>query len=55
MEKKPPIYLYGVFDHFSRTNEVAKFSMIKLYLNVSDVVYVNEQVTLANCGLQVDF
>ena len=25
MEKKPPIKVYGVLDHFSRTSEVAKF------------------------------
>ena len=25
MEKKPPIKFYGVFDHFSRAYEVAKF------------------------------
>ena len=25
LEKKPPIKFYGVFEHFSRTYEVAKF------------------------------
>ena len=25
MEKKPPIKFYGVFDHFSRAYQVAKF------------------------------
>ena len=43
MEKKPPIKFYGVFDHFSRTYEVAKFWMIELYLNVSDIMNANSQ------------
>ena len=34
MKKKPPETFYGVFDHFPRTYEVAKFWTIKLYLNV---------------------
>ena len=40
MEKKTPIKFYGVFDHFSRTYEVAKFRMIKLYLDVSHSLWI---------------
>ena len=44
MEKAPPIIkVYGVFDHFSRTFEVAKFWAIKLYFYVKDVIHANEQ------------
>ena len=37
MEKKPSLKFYGVFDHFSQTYEIAKFWIIKLYFDVSDV------------------
>ena len=40
MEKKPSLKLYGVFDHFSRTYEFAKFLMNKLYLDLSDVIHL---------------
>ena len=53
--KKPPIKFYGVFDHFSRAYEVAKFWMIKLYVNVSDVIHANDHTKYANCGLPVNF
>ena len=35
VEKERFIQFYGPFDHFSWTYEVAKFSMIKLYLEVT--------------------
>ena len=43
-----------VFDHFSQTYEVAKFSMIKLYIDMSDVIPENEHAKHANCGLHVN-
>ena len=55
MEKKPPIKVYGVLDHFSRTSEVAKFWIVKLYLNASDVIHANEYKKHANDGLHVNF
>ena len=42
------------FDHFSRTYEVAKFRIIKLYLDVSDVTHANEHTKHANCSLYVN-
>lgn len=55
MEKEPPTNIYGVLDHFSRTSEVAKFWIVKLHLNVSDVIHANEYTEHANDGLHVDF
>ena len=55
MEKKTPIKFYDVFEQFSRTYEVAKFSMTKLYLEVSDVTDASECAKHANCGLHVNF
>ena len=55
IEKKLPIKFYGVFDHFARIYEVAKFSIIKLYLDVSDVMLANEHAKHAKCGLHVNF
>ena len=55
MEKKPPINFYGVFDQFSRTYEVAKFWIIKLFLDVSDVIHAKEHKKHANRGLYVKF
>ena len=55
MEKKPPMKFCGVFTHFSRTYEVAKFWMIKLYLDVIDVLHGNEHTKQANCGWHVNF
>ena len=55
MEKKPPIKFYGVFVHCLRAHEVVKFGMIKLYLDVSDVIDANEHPKYANCGLPVGF
>ena len=43
-----------VFDHFSQFYEVAKFSMIKLYLDVSDAIFENQHAKHANCGLHVN-
>ena len=41
--RKSLLYSFMVFsDHFSRTYEVAKFWVIKLYLDVSDVIHVTE-------------
>ena len=54
MEKKP-IKFSGVFDRFSQTYEVAKFVMIKSYLNVSDVIHANKHKKYATCGLHVNF
>ena len=42
-------------DHFLRTYEVKKFSMIKLYLEVSDVIHAKKHTKYANCGLHVNF
>ena len=55
MKEKPPINFYSVFDHFSQTYEVKKFCIIKLYLNVSDVIHTNRHTKYANCGLHVNF
>ena len=55
MEKKPSLKFYGVFDHFSQTYEIAKFWIIKLYFDVSDVMQGNEHTKHANCGLHVNF
>ena len=62
MEKKPPIKFYDVLVHFLRAYEVAKSWMIKLYLNVSDVIHANEltkyatviMAYLENFGIFVD-
>ena len=42
VKKKPCTKFYGVSDHFSPTYEVTNFWMIKLCLNVSDVIHTNE-------------
>ena len=42
MKKKPSSKFNGVFDHFSQIYEVRKFQMIKLCLDVSDVIHANE-------------
>ena len=55
MEKKPPIKFYGVFVHFLRAYEAVKFRIIKLYLDVNDVIHANEHPNYANCGLPVSF
>ena len=39
--KNKPIKFYGAFVHFLQTFKVAKFSVIKLYLDVSDVIHAN--------------
>ena len=54
MEKKPTKF-YGVFNHFSRTYEVQKFWIIKLCIQVSDIIHVNKHTRYANCGLQMNF
>ena len=51
----PIIKFYGVFNHFSRTCEVAKSWTIKLYHCISDVIHANEQTKYVNCGLHVNF
>ena len=38
MEEKASSKFYGVFDHFLQIYEVTKFQMIKLRLDVSDVM-----------------
>ena len=52
MEKKPSKF-YCV-NHFSRTNEIAKFRMINFYLDVSDTVHANERTKQGNCLLHVN-
>ena len=42
MKKEPFTQFYGRFDPFSWTYQVAKFSMIKLCLDVSGVLHANE-------------
>ena len=54
VEKNPPLKYYGAFVNFSRTYEVAKFWMIKLYRDVSDVIDANEDTKYANCDLPVN-
>ena len=54
-EKKSPIKFHGVFVHFSRNCEVAKFSVIKLCLDVSNAIHANEHTKYANCGLPLIF
>ena len=54
-EKRPPIKFYGVFDHFSRTYEVAEFWIIKLCLDVNDVTHANKHTAHAQCSLHVNF
>ena len=46
--------VYSVFDHFYELYEVAKFRMVKLYLDVSDVIHANEHTKLAICALHVN-
>ena len=42
IEKKPLIKFYGAFEHFSRTYEVVMFLIIKLCLDLKDVIHANE-------------
>ena len=49
------LHVLWCFDHFSRTCEVKKFWMIKLYLEVSDVIHANKHRKYANCVLHVNF
>ena len=42
MEKEPFTHFYGHFDHYSWTYEVEKFWMIKLCVDVTDVIHPNE-------------
>ena len=53
-EKKAPIKFYGILLHFSGTYEVAKFWVVKLYLDVSDAIHENDHTKNANCGLPVN-
>ena len=41
-EKEPATKFYGAFDYFWQTHEVTKFWLIKLCLDVSDVIHTNE-------------
>ena len=54
-EKKAPIKFFDILLHFSGTYEVAKFWVVKLYLDVSDVIHANEHTKNANCDLPVNF
>ena len=49
-ERTPYKVLWCFSIHFSRTYEVTKFWMIKLFLYVSDIIHVNE-----HCGLHINF
>ena len=42
MKKEPSTKFYGIFDYFWQTYEITKFWTIKLCLDVSDVIHVNE-------------
>lgn len=42
MEKEPSTNFYGVFNHFSQTYDGTKVSMVKMCLDVSDVVHANK-------------
>ena len=60
MEKEPFTQFYGHFDDFDGhfeyflwTFEVAKFFMIKLYLDVGDA-YTQRHILYANYGLHVN-
>ena len=55
MEEQPPIKFYSAFGNFLRTYEVAKFWMIKLCLDTSDVIHANEHTKYAICVLHVNF
>ena len=55
IEKKSLIKFYDVCYHFSWTYKVAKFWMIKLYLNISVVIQTNQHTKHANCDLNVNF
>ena len=55
MKKKTLKKFFGVFEHFLQTNEVAQFLMIKLRLDVSDVIHKSEHTKYENCGLHVNF
>ena len=40
MEKQPPMKFYCIFAHLSQACEVTKFLMIKIKLEVGDVIHV---------------
>ena len=50
MEKKFAIKFYDVFDYYSRSYKVAKFSIMELYLDVRDVIHAKGHTKHANCG-----
>ena len=52
MEKKRLIKCFGIFVHFY---EVVKFPMIKLFLDVYDVIHANEFTKYTNPDLPVTF
>ena len=41
MKKKPSTESYGIFDYLSQTYEITKFQMIKLRLDVGDVMHTD--------------
>ena len=45
---------YGIFDHFSGTYKVTKFWLIKLCLDVRDIINSKEHMWYSNCGLHVN-
>ena len=55
MEKELFTPFYGRFDQFSWTYEVVKFWMIKLCLDVRDVIHANEHTYHTNYGLHANF
>ena len=54
MEKKP-MKFYRLFVHFIRTYEFAKFWMIKLYLDISGIIHLNEHTKYVNSSLHINF
>ena len=53
--EKKPIKFYGVFVQFWWTYEVAKFWIIKLYLDVHDIIHMNKHTKYASCDVPVRF
>ena len=52
MEKK--LSKFYCVNHFSETNEIAKFRMINFYLDVSDTLHANERTKQSNCLLHIN-
>ena len=47
---------YVIFDHFPRAyDEATKLRMIRLCIDVRDMILMHEHKNYANCGLHVTF